>query len=142
MKNTGAELTPSLWLETIHGKSAELIHLLESNHVEPPVIKKEKSYEICAKESIKCHHNEIADYFLNNYIQNESDNSSWMVIQSLEYYNFAFLEKESINEASFCHLIQFDHYSLIKFLLTSRRVDINSKTIQNYFIHFIQNHIV
>ena len=61
----GVELTPSLWL----------IHLLESNKVAPPkfVNESEKEGDIsnddyieCMIESIKCHHNDIADYFETN----------------------------------------------------------------------------
>ena len=31
----GVELTPSLLIYAIHGKNAEIIHLLEENHIEP-----------------------------------------------------------------------------------------------------------
>lgn len=33
----GVELTPSLWLYSIHSKNADLIHFLESNKVSPPI---------------------------------------------------------------------------------------------------------
>ena len=57
------ELTPSLWLYAIHSQNAEIIHLLESNEIEPPENKSMKNkYEAIFIESIKCHHNSIADY--------------------------------------------------------------------------------
>ena len=54
-------LEPSLWLYAIHGNNPELIHILERNNVELP----RKSYNDCFKESVKCHHNEMAYYFKN-----------------------------------------------------------------------------
>ena len=132
LKNKGAELKPSLWQYAIHGKNPELIHLLEDNHVKPTVTE-EDSYIECFKKSIKCHHNEIADYFFINYLQREYENSSETVSQFLEYYNFAFLHKEHINETSFCHLCHYDYYSLLNDLLTSGDIDININTIQNHF---------
>ena len=58
------ELTPSLWLYAIHCNNPEIIHLLEENHVIP----EDKSYFECYKESIKCHHNNIANYIKDNLI--------------------------------------------------------------------------
>ncbi|KAK8892248.1 hypothetical protein M9Y10_029471 [Tritrichomonas musculus] len=55
------ELTSSLWIYAIHSNNADLIHLLEENQIEPD----DKTYEKCLEESIKCHHNDIANYFLN-----------------------------------------------------------------------------
>ena len=131
LKYEGVKLTPSLWYCAIHGKNSELIHLLEENHVGLTTDgEKEKIYKGCFKESIKCHHIEFADYFLSNFLQNEYESSSEAVTKSLEYYNFAFLQKEHINEKSFCHLCNYDYYSLAHNILTRRDVDINSKTKQ------------
>ena len=59
----GAELTPSLWPLAILSKNAEMIHLLEENHVKL----EDKSYKQVFYESIKCHHNDITNYFINNF---------------------------------------------------------------------------
>ena len=126
-----AELTPSLWLYAIHSNNAELIHLLEKLHIEIKTAEEEKLYKECFIESIKCHHNEIANYFINNYLQREDEYSADTFIQCLKYFNFSFLQNELVNESSFCYLCFFDYYSLVNELLTSRDVDINSKTIQN-----------
>ncbi|KAK8844216.1 hypothetical protein M9Y10_024422 [Tritrichomonas musculus] len=58
------ELTPSLWIYGIHSNNAELIHLLERQKIAPP----NKLYKECRNEAIKCHHNDIARYIINNYI--------------------------------------------------------------------------
>ena len=132
LKNEGVELTPSLWPYAIHGKNAELIHLLENNNVKPTVNEEdeedeedeEESDKECIQESIKCHHNKIVDYFFNNSLQNEYENSKSTFIQSLKYYNFRFLQKEFMNETSFWQLCHYDYYSVVKFLLISRDIDI------------------
>ena len=57
LKNNHVQMTPSLWIYAIHSKNAELINILEESCIDPP----DKSYLKCFEESIKCHHNEIAD---------------------------------------------------------------------------------
>ena len=64
-------LTPSLWPLTFHGQNAEMIHFLEDTHVEL----KDKSYKQVFYESIKCNRNNIAKYFINNFYQNDEENS-------------------------------------------------------------------
>ena len=48
-----AELTPFLWQFAIHGKNADIIHLLEDLHVEI------ESNDLLYNEAVKCHHNDI-----------------------------------------------------------------------------------
>ena len=97
-----------------------MIHILEENHIDPIIN--------VFKESIKCHHNAIANYFLNNSLQNENEYSN----EIIKYYNFAFFQKEEINESFFCHLCNYDYYTIVKALIASEEVDINSKEIQKY----------
>ena len=136
LKNEKAELTPSLWLYAIHSKNAELIHLLEELDIEPIINNdnEEKSYIECFKESIKCHHNAIANYFINNYLSNKDENSKDTFVQSLEYYNFLFLPKELVDESSFCHLCHFDYYSFVKDLSSRVDIDFSIKEIQDHII--------
>ena len=83
-------------------------------------------------ESIRCHHNEIANYFIDNYLESNVENSDCTLVQSLKYYNFSFLRIERhMNESSFCHLCFFDYYLLVKAFLMVKDVLINSKIIQN-----------
>ena len=126
LQKKGVEIAPSLWLYAIHSQNAELIHFLENCHVEPA---EEKSYNGCFWESIKCNHNGIADYFFNNYIQNGDQISSETFIQSLKYYNFGLLQKEHVNESSFCCLCAHDYYLFIDDLLKNKGININNKII-------------
>lgn len=135
LKNAKAKLTPSLWLYAIHGRNIELIHLLEKHHIEQTNKEdEEKLFNECLKESIKCHHNDIAEYFIKNHIQNKDGNSKDTFIQSLKYYNFSFVQNECVNESLFCDLCHFDYCSLVSDLLARRVVDVNSKIIQNHII--------
>lgn len=62
------DLQPSLWPYSIHSKSAELIHILESKLKSPKKEENDKNYLRLLIESIKCHYNDFADYFANNFI--------------------------------------------------------------------------
>ena len=90
-------LTPSLWLFTIHGNNADLIHLLEENKVGNEEIERfnvshemfheynsytpERTEKLTSDminlslygkylaESIKCHHNDIANYIKNKILE-------------------------------------------------------------------------
>ena len=121
----GVELTPSLWPLAIHGQNAEMIHFIEDNHVEL----KDKSYKQVFYESIKCHHNDIANYFINNFLQNDEENSQDTINQCLKYHNFAFLKSESISKSFFCNLCKYDHCALVDNILKDKVIDINKKEI-------------
>ena len=69
LKLNCVELTSSLWIYSIHSNNPEMIHLLESNLVEP----EDKTYIKCLEEAIKCHHNKIANYIIDNLLINDND---------------------------------------------------------------------
>ncbi|KAK8846928.1 hypothetical protein M9Y10_019497 [Tritrichomonas musculus] len=119
------KLTPSLWLYAIHGKNAEIIHLLEGDNIKP----RDQTYKECLIESIKCHHNDIANYILDQHLQNEKDDSNNILVNCLKYFNLCFEQNNLINESSFCHLCRYDYYCLVNFLLKEKNIDINAKTI-------------
>ena len=126
----GVELMPSMWILAIHGQNAEMIHFIEDNHVEL----KDKSYKQVFYESIKCHHNDIANYFVNNFLQNDEENSQDTINQCLKYQNFAFLKSKSISESSFCNLCKYDYCALVDDLLKDIVIDINKKEIFNILL--------
>lgn len=59
------QIEPTLWNYAIHSENPELISFFENNDIQPEL------YYKCLEESIKCHHNEIANYILNKYIEDE-----------------------------------------------------------------------
>ena len=113
-------MSPSLWLYAIHGNNPEMIHLLENSQVEPD----DKSFTECLKEAIKCHHNDIALYILNNYFQDEQKGSLLVNHYAIKYRNFDLIE-ENINQRSFIDLVKYDYYTLVSLILNIKKIDIN-----------------
>lgn len=125
LQTKGVKMNSSLWLYAIHSQNAHLIHFLEDCHVEPRA-------DLCFMESIKCNHIGIADYFVNNYLQNNDQKPNDTFIQFLKYYNFEFIQKEHVNQSSFYDLCSYDYYLFVGNLLATNYIDINKKTIQNH----------
>ena len=125
LRMNDAELTSSLWLYAIHGKNAEIIHLLEENQVKPEKEENQKIfYDQIFTESIKCYHIDIS-----NYIQNIYLNSNNACIDGIKYYNFSFIQSDFINKNSFCYLCIYNYYSLVNIILKENSFDINHKMI-------------
>ena len=72
-----------MWLYGAHSDNAELILFLEENKIKPRNEKYYKNYnyyddeqfvtyESIYEESIKCHHNAIADYIKDNFLNQYS----------------------------------------------------------------------
>ena len=122
-KSEGVELKSSLWKFAIHSNNAEIISFLEDNHIIPT-----PEYGVCFWEAIDCHHNDIAIFFLNNYLTPDYENTITTIVNSLKCYNFLFLNETNIYD-SFCNLCSYDYYSIVKILLTYKDVDINKKEI-------------
>lgn len=121
------EMTPSLWIYSIHGGNLDIIHLIEQSKITP----NNDSYEDCLTESIKCHHVDITNYILNNYFTKEKNIAAKAFPDGLKYYNFNFIEAEFINKSVFFDLCQYDYYPLVKILLKKSNIDINARTISN-----------
>ena len=118
-------LTQSLWEYAIHGKNADIIHALEKNKIQP-----DGSYEIIFKESIKCHHNAIADYIEMNYL--EKQNLDETLIHSLKYYNFYFIQAQMVDEKVMPYLIQYDYDFLVDIFADEEGFDANMNLIHIY----------
>ena len=134
LRLNGVELKSSLWMYAVHGQSAEIIHILEENHVGQPeqlntFFKINQFYVKLFNESIKCHHNDVANYILRNFLQDNKNDSYDFFPSGLEYYNFAFVPNDFINESLFYYLCRYDYYLIVCFLLNNANIDINKKTI-------------
>lgn len=126
LHNEGVKLEPSLWKYAVHGKNHEIIHFLKENHVEPY----DNSYKEVLKESIKCHHNELANFFLDNFLsKDDKEIQNFVLEQGIKYHNFAFIQSKLINKLSFTSLCQYDYYILVDILLKKFKIDINKKMI-------------
>ena len=130
LRNKGVVLSPSLWYYAVHSNNAEIIQILEENQIKP----KDGSYKEIFRESIKCHHNDIAEYIQSNYLVNENEKEE-EVVNGIRYHNFEFIKKEQINEKTFFYLCKYDYYTLVSFLMSTKNIDINQKIIYK-IIHF------
>lgn len=125
----------SIWLYAIHGQNPEIIHLLEENKT---IKMTEKFCKNCVIESIKCHHNDLADYFINNFFENSITDDIDVFSQSIRYCNYEYFPSNLTNEFYFDNLCKYDYFSIVKFLLSTQKVDINANSIQKNFVFFIK----
>lgn len=101
------ELSSKLWFYVIHGRCYEIIHILEDNL-------ENIDYEKCFSEAVKCHHNEIADYFMNELDSQSNDDTGIM------YYNFSYINHFNIIEQSdelFNDLCYYNYFNIVKILV-------------------------
>ena len=129
IEKKGVELTSSMWIYGIHSCNAELIRYLEDNHVSPPY----NDYERILEESIKCHHNDISNYLIDNimneeYLQNNIENEFYhnLYRYATESYNYCFFPTNMKYKNMFFYLCEFDYYTLVKLYLIDGTIDINA----------------
>ena len=119
-------LEQSLWLYAIHGNDPQIIHDLEKFAEKPTP----ELYEKCLIESIKCHHNNLANYFINNYFVNDQNIIQKVMPSILEYYNFILIQENCINKTVFYELCKFNYVLFVKYLLEESEFDFEPKSIQ------------
>ena len=140
------EPSPSLWLYAIHGIDEELIHILEDINVSNEEVNDEseneenksendevesnnkKSIYSLLKEAIKCHHNDVANYIINNYIPDAK-----LVPLCLKYVNFFFFyqENELVNQSLLYYSCIYNYFKVVEFFLRNNSININQKIILN-----------
>ena len=129
------ELTQSLWLYAIHGNNPEIIHFLEENQIFP----KDKSYQECLEESIKCHNNDFALYFRNNFINLQKSFSDFNHNEfkfGFHYYNFQFIPIELDQPFCFFYAIEYNDFKLVEYYKNIEGLDINLSIILKINIFF------
>ena len=125
------ELNPSLWLYAIHGNNSEIIHILEDKNIK---IQPDSYFEVL-EESIKCHHNEIANYIINNYSDIKIDINDDFTIENLtafgfKYLNFEFIDKEFNNfQFILYYACLYGYLTIVQHLIKTEKVDLNIKVI-------------
>ena len=122
-------LTSSLWLFAIHGRSAEIINFLVENHVNPP----NDSYEKCLEESIKCHHNEIANYIRDNFIKDEAEDvfNGNIIAYGYHYSNYEYIPTNLDSKFTLFYLCAYGYTNLVKHFMKTKKFDINEKVVFN-----------
>ena len=122
----GAELSPSLWLYSIHGENPEILKILEENKIQP----KDETFIECFNESLKCHHNETAEFIRKNFIQNESEKVLLLHSKSVNYFNYLYFPTDLTNPDIFYQLCKHNYIKIVKFLLdNSKNLNVNKIVI-------------
>ena len=83
-------------------------------------------YIECFEESIRCHHNDFANYFQSKLLIDKEEQLKKSLFQGLENYNFAFIQNDLINLSSFYYVCLFDYYPIADILIKDKDVDINA----------------
>lgn len=122
------KLEPNLWFYVIHSKSSELIHLLEENEVKPP----NDNYLKCFEESIKCHHNDIAEYIKNHFLfeMEESTKKSEKLVECIfKYSNYSFLPEILDRNDLFFYFCNYNYNKIVDLLIKQKEEYIQTKII-------------
>ncbi|KAK8880425.1 hypothetical protein M9Y10_003097 [Tritrichomonas musculus] len=122
LRYNNVKLSPSLWLFAIHSNNAEMINLLEESQIKPD----DDTYKKCFNEAVKCHHNDIANYFSDYFLQQQCSN----YYSTIKYYNFSLIQNHNkINEFFLFGLCKKDYVNMVELLLNEKEIDINKEII-------------
>ncbi|KAK8837372.1 hypothetical protein M9Y10_036805 [Tritrichomonas musculus] len=121
-KVNGIQIYESLWLCAIHSFNSQMIHIVEQK-----CQIRDNEYEDVFNEAIKCHHNDIALYILNNYIDEKSMKKSNSIIY--QFQNYLFFPSQIIkkNIDDFCNLCKYDYYKLVEIYINAKVININEQ---------------
>lgn len=127
--NQKVQLETSIWPYAVHGRNVEIIHFLEEQKIKTLC----DTFQYLIIESIKCHYNEITEYFQSNLCENEKIYNNYLYRKSLKSYNFIFFTDKNVS-----HLInssknlnapfyfsKYDYFLIIEFLCNKKICDIN-----------------
>ena len=131
-----AALNPPIWYFAIHGDNPEIFQILN----EKKIIPCDSTYEDCLKEAIKCHHNDIANYIQNNFLDTkiESQNIKNNIKENIlsycfHYHNYLYFPDELDNQFIFTYACKYDYYKIVEYFLKNKKVDLNEISIQFFF---------
>lgn len=124
---SNGNLIPSLWLYAVHSNNPEIINLLKENYVTP----KDETFCKCFKESIKCHHIEVAKYIEENLLKCDNQNAQEIAVKNcLHFYNYMNFPTIQISKY-FYICCKYNHLKFVKFLSNESDVNINEKIVSN-----------
>ena len=115
------KLNPSIWIYAIHSNSDALIYFLER------IIKDDEMILKSFHESIKCNHNQIANYIKDTYFF-DSELSSIKIFQS---YNFKFFDEKSFEDFPLRKIIKYDYTLVFDLVLKEKIIDLTLPMILN-----------
>ena len=121
LRMSEAELTPTLLLYGIHSNNADLIHLLEGINFEFT----EEINEKCLIESIKCHHNDISNYIINEKMNSNLDENKNICASAFNYYNYDFIPQDLTKSFVFFYLNDLNYSEMVNVFLEMKKNEIN-----------------
>ncbi|KAK8836284.1 hypothetical protein M9Y10_039919 [Tritrichomonas musculus] len=109
------EFKKSVMIYAIHGRNYDMIHSIEGNIKINDLEDKffYTDWEEISCESIKCHHNDFANYIINNYINKNSNGQIFNA--SLKYHNYAFVQNDEMLKISYDDLSEYSDEDLLNF---------------------------
>ena len=127
-----SEMTSHLWLFAIHGKNPEIIQILIENNIKP----EDDTYVECLQESIKCHHNDIANYIIDNLMPlNIEINEENFIFNKhafgFHYHNYEFIQNFQNYQFIFYYACLFDYFTIVKLLVSENKINLTLKIIKN-----------
>lgn len=114
-----ATTSPDFWNYVIHGKNPLIIHFIEENNIFP----KNKNYEYVFKESMKCHHNDIANYIQDTYMSNNSSKFDDIYRAPLHYSNYNYFPNNLINNLTLFYACKYDLVCLLNLITKTKELD-------------------
>lgn len=92
-------------------------------------------------ESIKCHHNDFANYIENNLY--EYDSSVTVARFSLRYCNFSYIPKRLIRHTLFYDLVHYNYPILVDYYIKGKRDKLEKFVIKkNLVFNSISEHSI
>ena len=117
-----------MWLYGIHSNNAEIICLIEELNIKPD----RNDYESYLEESIKCHHNEIASYIYDDFIDKTKEIFLENIVRYGFNYNNYFYINDIKNKYTFYYACEFGYINLVDLLIKHTKIDLN-KMISSKF---------
>lgn len=99
LKMNGVELNSNLWNYAVHSNNAEILSIIENSVQMDSIFYFSKDseqmdpYLDCLKESIKCHHNLIAKYIIENLFNGNFSELNSIVLKS---FNYSFMNENKL----------------------------------------------
>ena len=124
-----APFSNKLWIYAIHSNNFELISFLEIQQIVP-------LYEEIFKKSIECHHNNIANYIFNKFIQNVDENNYHynMYNYSFHYRNYLYFPSKHSYKFLFYYACQYNHLDIVENLVKNTKINVDKKIVSSSII--------
>ncbi|KAK8880996.1 hypothetical protein M9Y10_003705 [Tritrichomonas musculus] len=129
MYMNGAKFKESIWEYAIHSQNAEFIRFLEENKVSPL----NNNFKFPLIHSIRCHHNDISNYIIENLIPEEKmkediENNYYNIyLYCVEFHNYYFFPENLDYKNMFFYLCIYNNCTLVKLYLQNKNIDINAR---------------